>query len=149
MLEFHEPTFFDTRNYQNPDVSVPPGVDPFENASESISEWADNVRARLKAKRKAKNNKLNRDRNIQDLPVIETSPSLPTDEPLPVIEALEAVSLDGSDQSVGRDRDLPVIENNQDPTQQAIPEKSKTRNSGCIGTYRKGKSEYTKHGHRL
>ena len=62
MLEFHEPTLFDTRNYQSPDASVPPGIDPFENADESISEWADNVRARLKAKREAKNNELNRDR---------------------------------------------------------------------------------------
>jgi hypothetical protein len=149
MLEFHEPTFFDTRNYQNPDASVPPGIDPFENADESISEWADNVRARLKAKREAKNNKLNRDRNNQDLPVIETSPSLLNDEPLPVIEAIEAVSMDEAVESVGRDRDLPVIENNQNLTQKAILEKTKGKNSGCIGTYRKGKSEYYRYSCRI
>jgi hypothetical protein len=149
MLEFVEPTFFDTRNYQNPEASVPPGIDPFENADESILGWADSVRARLKAKREAKNNKLNRDRNNQDLPVIETSPSLLNDKPLPVIEAIEAVSMDEAVESVGRDRDLPVIENNQDPTQQGIPEKSKPKNSGCIGTYRKGKSEYYRYSYRI
>jgi hypothetical protein len=149
MLEFHEPTFFDTRNYQNPDASVPPGIDPFENADESILGWADSVRARLKAKREAKNNKLNRDRNIQDLPVIETSPSLPTDESLPVIEAIEAVSIEGSVQSVGRDRDLPVIEDRKIDTPQAISKQPKSKNSGCIGTYKKGELEYYRYSYRV
>jgi len=149
MPEILEPTLFDTRNHQNPDASVPPGIDPFENADESILGWADSVRARLKAKREAKNNKLNRDRVHQDLPVIETSPSLPTDESLPVIEVIESVSIEGSGEAVGRDRDLPVIEDRKIDTPQAIPEKSKTRNSGCIGTYRKGKSEYYRYSYRI
>jgi len=149
MPEMVEPTFFDTRNYQNPDASCPPGIDPFDNADEFISEWVAGYRARLEAKRGAKESSESGDRNLDDLPVIEKSSSLPTDETLPVIEVIEAVSLEGSGEVVGRDRTLPVIENHQTDTQQAIPEKSKPKNSGCIGTYRKGKSEYYRYSCRI
>jgi hypothetical protein len=149
MLEFLEPTFFDTRNYQNPDASVPPGFDPFENAPESISEWADNVRARLKAKREAKKNKQLNEGRDRDLPVIETSSTLPTDEFLPVIEAIEALPVIENGSSLPTDEFLPVIENSQPLDHQTIPEKKRSKNSGCIGTYRKGKSEYYRYSYRI
>jgi len=149
MLEFHEPTLTDLGEFTSPSTEFSPYVDPFSEADESILNWRDSVRARLEARREAKKNKQSGDRNLDDLPVIETSSSLPTDELLPVIEAIEAVSMDASGQSVGRDRDLPVIENNQNPTQQVIPEKSKGKHSGCIGTYRKGKAEYYRYSCRI
>ena len=54
MPEIIEPTFFDVNHYQSPCTDRPPGFDPFEDANESILEWAGNTRARLAAKRVAK-----------------------------------------------------------------------------------------------
>jgi hypothetical protein len=149
MPEIVEPTFFNTDAYQGHDPSASTRIDPFENAPVDIIAWRDSVKRRQQLKRDAKKNRELSDLEIRSLPVIETSSSLPTDETLPVIEAIESVSMEGSVQSVGRDRDLPVIEDNQTDTQQPIPEKTKGKNSGCIGTYRKGKLEYYRYSCRI
>jgi hypothetical protein len=149
MPKILEPTFFNTDDYQSHDPSVPPGTDPFENAPVDILAWRDSYKRRQQLKRDAKKNRELSDLEIRCLPVIEKSPSLLNDESLPVIEAIESVSMDASGEAVGRDRDLPVIENNPNPTQQAIPEKTKGKNSGCIGTYKKGKSEYYRYSCRI
>jgi len=115
----------------------------------SIIAWRDSVKRRQQLKRDAKKNRELSDLEIRCLPVIEKSSSLLNDESLPVIEAIESVSMDEAAESVERDRDLPVIETNQSLTQKLIPEKGKSKNSGCIGTYRKGKLEYYRYSCRI
>ena len=149
MPEILEPTFFDVEEFESPSSKFSPHVDPFSEADEAVLNWADSVRARLEAKREAKKNKQSGDRALESLPVIEASPSLLSDEPLPVIEAVESVGMVESGQNVYRDRDLPVIENNQTLEQTAIPKKSKSKRSGCVGTYRKGKPEYYRYSCRI